>query len=266
MILLILTYLIVGAIVGLLAGLLGVGGGLVIVPMLVFCFTRQNLPQESLMHLAIGTSAASIVFTSVSSCWAHHQHGAVDWGIVRRIVLGILVGTMLGTFLASRMTTFALKGFFAVFICFVALQMLLDRKPPPARNIPGWWGMSAVGTWLGVISSLAGIGGGIMSVPFLLWCNQPMHRAIGTSAAIGFPIAVFTSVGYIFHGLHVSDLPAYAIGYIYLPAFACIVSASVLTAPLGAGLAHRLPVRRLKRVFAVLLIVVGVRMLINVLQ
>lgn len=266
MILLILTYLIVGAIVGLLAGLLGVGGGLVIVPMLVVCFTWQELPQESLMHLAIGTSAASIVFTSVSSFWAHHKRGAVDWGIVRRIVLGILAGAMLGTFLASRMTTFALKGFFAVFICFVALQMLLDRKPRPAREIPGWWGMSTFGAGVGLISSLAGIGGGIMSVPFLLWCNQSMHRAIGTSAAIGFPIAVFTSLGYILHGLPAADLPAYAIGYIYLPALACIVSASVLTAPLGARLAHRLPVRRLKQGFALLLIVVGVRLLMNVLQ
>lgn len=266
MIFLTLTYLIVGAIVGLLAGLLGVGGGLVIVPMLVICFTWQQLPQESLMHLAIGTSAASIIFTSVSSFRAHHQHGAVDWGIVQRIVVGILAGTMLGTFLASHMTTFALKGFFAVFLCFVAMQMLLERKPQPTREIPGWWGMSTFGAGLGFISSLAGIGGGIMSVPFLLWCNQPMHRAIGTSAAIGFPIAVFTSLGYIVHGLNADALPAYAVGYVYLPALACIVSASVLTAPLGVRLAHRLPVRRLKQAFAVLLIVVGVRLLMTVLQ
>ncbi len=266
MIFLILTYLIVGAIVGLLAGLLGVGGGLVIVPMLVFCFTWQRFPDESLMHLAIGTSAASIVFTSVSSFWAHHKHGAVNWKVVLRINLGIFAGTMLGTFLASQMTTLALKGFFAVFVCFVALQMLLDRKPRPARETPGWWGMSAFGAGVGVISSLAGIGGGIMSVPFLLWCNQPMHRAIGTSAAIGFPIAVFTSLGYILYGLRADALPPFALGYIYLPALACIVSASVLTAPLGADLAHRLPVRKLKHAFAVLLIVVGVRLLMNVLQ
>jgi uncharacterized protein len=259
------AYLSVGAIVGVLAGLLGVGGGLVIVPMLVFCFTRQDLPQESLMHLAIGTSAASIVFTSVSSFWAHHRRGAVVWSVVLRIALGILAGAMVGTFFAARLSTYGLKSFFAVFLCFVALQMLLDRKPQPARELPGWWGMSAVGAGIGVVSSLAGIGGGIMSVPFLLWCNQPMHRAVGTSAAIGFPIAVFTSLGYAFHGLQSASLPAYAVGYVYLPALACIVSASVLTAPLGASLAHRLPVRALKRAFAVLLIVVGTRMLLSLL-
>ena len=263
MTLLILTYLCVGAVVGVLAGLLGVGGGLVIVPMLVVCFTQQDIPQESLMHLAIGTSAASIVFTSVSSFRAHHKRGAVVWHAVFRIAPGILAGAVLGTFLASRMSTQGLKGFFAVFLCFVALQMLLDRKPQPARDLPGWWGMSAVGAAIGAVSSLAGIGGGIMSVPFLLWCNQPMHRAIGTSAAIGFPIALFTSLGYVFHGLQAAALPAYAVGYVYLPALACIVAASVLTAPLGAGLAHRLPVRALKRVFAVLLIVVGTRMLLS---
>jgi uncharacterized membrane protein YfcA len=263
MLLFILAYLCVGSIVGVLAGLLGVGGGLIIVPMLVWCFARQDIPQESLMHLAVGTSAASIVFTSVSSFWAHHQRGSVVWRVVLRIALGILAGAALGTFLASRLSTQGLKGFFAVFLCIVALQMLLDRKPRPARELPGWWGMSAVGAVIGVISSLAGIGGGIMSVPFLLWCNQPMHRAIGTSAAIGFPIAVFTSLGYMFHGLQAASLPAYAIGYVYVPALACIVSASVLTAPLGVRLAHRLPVRALKRAFAVLLIVVGARMLLS---
>jgi uncharacterized protein len=263
MIVFVLAYLSIGAIVGVLAGLLGVGGGLVIVPMLLFCFTQQDLPQESLMHLAIGTSAASIIFTSVSSFWAHHKRGAVMWGVVLRIALGILAGTVLGTFLAARLSTYGLKVFFSVFLCFVALQMLLDRKPRPARELPGWWGTSAVGTVIGAISSLAGIGGGIMSVPFLLWCNQPMHRAIGTSAAIGFPIAVFTSLGYIMHGLQADALPAYSVGYVYLPALVCLVSASVLTAPLGASLAHRLPVGALKRAFAVLLIVVGVRMLLS---
>jgi uncharacterized membrane protein YfcA len=261
MLLIIVTYLCVGAIAGVLAGLLGVGGGLVIVPMLVFCFTRQGLPHEAMMHLALGTSLASIVFTSVSSFWAHHKRGAVYWIAVLRIVPGILAGTALGTFLAARMSTGNLKGFFAVFLCFVAVQMLADRKPRPSRELPGWCGTSAVGTVIGIVSSLAGIGGGIMSVPFLLWCNLAVHRAIGTSAAIGFPIAVFTSAGYVLHGLQAATLPAYAVGYVYLPALACIVPASVLMAPFGVRLAHRLPVRALKRVFAVLLIAVGTKML-----
>jgi uncharacterized membrane protein YfcA len=259
----ILMYLVVGAIAGLLAGLLGVGGGLIIVPMLVFCFTRQDVPEATMMHLALGTSMASIVFTSVSSFWAHHRRGAVRWEVVRRIVLGILAGTMAGTYVAARLPTGYLKGFFAVFLCYVATQMVLDRKPKPSRELPGWQGMFGVGGVIGFVSSLVGVGGGVLSVPFLLWCNVPLRKAIGTSAAIGFPIAVFGSLGYIANGLGTTDLPPHSVGYVYLPALACIVSASVLLAPLGVRLAHRLPVTKLKRVFAALLIVVGLRMLLS---
>jgi len=258
-----LAYLSVGAIVGVLAGLLGVGGGLVIVPMLMFCFTRLGFGAESMMHLALGTSLASIVFTSVSSFMGHHRRGAVVWGAVLRIVPGILLGTFCGSFLASHMTTGWLKAFFSVFLAYVAAQMLLDKKPVPSRELPGVLGMSAVGSVIGAISSLVGIGGGALSVPFLIWCNLTGHRAIGTSAAIGFPIAIAGSLGYLINGWRAPELPPGAVGYVYLPALACIVSASVLTAPLGVRLAHRLPVSRLKRIFAVLLIVVGVRMVLS---
>jgi uncharacterized membrane protein YfcA len=236
-----LAYLSVGAIAGVLAGLLGVGGGLVIVPMLLFCFAGLGLPEESMMHLALGTSLASIAFTSVSSFMAHHRRGAVVWTAVRRIVPGILVGTFGGTFVASQLSTAWLKGFFSVFLAYVAVQILLDRKPPPSRELPGMW------------------------VPFLLWCNLTGHRAIGTSAAIGFPIAIGGSLGYLVNGWQTAALPPGAVGYVYLPALACLVSASVLTAPLGVRLAHRLPVTRLKRIFAILLIVVGVRMVLSLL-
>jgi uncharacterized protein len=259
------AYLSVGAIAGVLAGLLGVGGGLIIVPMLMFCFTRLGLPPESMMHLALGTSLASIAFTSVSSFMAHHKRGAVVWVAVRRIVPGILVGTFCGSFIASQLSTAWLKGFFSVFIGYVAVQMLLDKKPAPSRELPGTLGMSSVGGVIGLVSSLVGIGGGTLSVPFLLWCNLTGHRAIGTSAAIGFPIAVAGSLGYLVNGWQAAALPPGAVGYVYLPALICIVSASVLTAPLGVRLAHRLPVTRLKRIFAVLLIVVGVRMVLSLL-
>jgi uncharacterized membrane protein YfcA len=258
-----LAYLGVGAIAGVLAGLLGVGGGLVIVPMLVFCFTRLGLDPASIMHLALGTSMASIMFTSVSSFWSHHKRGAVAWDAVRRIVPGILGGTFCGTFVASSLSTDWLKGFFAAFLAYVAVQMLRDKKPKPSRELPGLWGLSGVGAGIGLVSSLVGIGGGTLSVPFLIWCNLPGHRAIGTSAAIGFPIAIGGALGYLVNGWHDASLPPYAVGYIYGPALACIVAASVLTAPLGVRLAHRLPVARLKRVFAVLLIVVGVRMVLS---
>jgi uncharacterized membrane protein YfcA len=258
-----LVYLAVGAVAGVLAGLLGVGGGLVIVPMLVAVFTTQGLPASSLMHLALGTSMASIVFTSVSSARAHHGRGAVDWAIVRRITPGILVGTFFGTWVAARLSTRSLKLFFVAFLYFVAVQMLLDRRPKPTREIPGPLGTGAVGAAIGVVSSLVGIGGGSLSVPFMSFCNVPVHRAIGTSAAIGFPIAVAGAAGYVLNGLGAPELPPHTLGFVHLPSLAGIVAASVVTAPLGARLAHRLPVPQLKRAFAVLLAVMGTRLLVG---
>jgi uncharacterized membrane protein YfcA len=263
MLTIILIYLGLGSVVGILAGLLGVGGGLIIVPMVVFTLTWQGVPSQHLMHLALGTSLASIIFTSVSSFWAHHQRGAVHWEVVRRIVLGILVGTFLGSCLASRLSTNLLKGVFVVFLYYMTFQMLADMKPKPTRGLPGPLGMFGVGNGIGAVSSLVGIGGGSLSVPFMVWCNLTVHDAIGTSAAIGFPIAIAGTVGYIVNGLNVSGLPAYCLGYVYLPALAGIVAASVFTAPLGVRLAHSLPVARLKRIFALLLFVMGTKMLIG---
>ena len=259
----IVMYVAVGCVAGLLAGLLGVGGGLIIVPMLLFCFGRQGVPDEVMMRLALGTSMATIVFTSVSSFMAHHRRGAVHWLVVRRVVLGIFLGTFLGTYVVSRVPTSFLKNFFALFLCYVATQMLLDRKPKPSRELPGRWGLSAVGVGIGFVSSLVGVGGGMLSVPFMVWCNLPLHRAIGTSAAIGFPIAISGALGYIYNGFHAPQLPSASVGYVNLPALACIASASVLFAPLGVRLAHRLPVARLKKAFALFLALVALRMLVT---
>lgn len=258
-----LTYSLVGAVSGILAGLLGIGGGLVIVPMLIFCFSRQQIPNELTMHLALGTSMASIIFTAASSFWAHHKRGAVHWIIVRRIVLGIFVGTFLGSCIAARMSTNFLKGFFVVFLYYVATQMLLNKKPKPSRQLPGSAGMFGVGNVIGAFSSMVGIGGGTLSVPFMTWCNIPVHEAIGTSAAIGFPIAIAGTIGYVYNGLHNVNLPDYSIGFVYLPALAGLIITSVLTAPIGVKLAHSLPVGRLKRIFAILLYIVGTRMLVS---
>ncbi len=266
MLIIVLLYLGLGAVVGILAGLLGIGGGAIIVPTLVFSLAWQGVPSRFLMHLALGTSMASIIFTSVSSFWAHHRRGAVHWTVVRRIVLGILLGSFLGSCLASRMSTNLLKGIFVAFLYYMALRMLIsNRKPRPARGLPGPLGMFGVGNGIGAVSSLVGIGGGILSVPFMVWCNLPVHDAIGTSAAIGFPIAVAATAGYIVNGLHVAGLPAHSLGYVYLPALGGIVAASVLTAPLGARLAHRLPVAGLKRIFALLIIAVATKMLFSLL-
>ena len=260
MLALLAVYLAVGAVAGLLAGLFGVGGGLVIVPMLVFVLGREGVAPEHLMHLALGTSMASIVFTSVASARAHHARGAVRWEIVRGVAPGIVAGTFAGTFLAARLATRPLKGFFVAFLCFVAWQMLTGRKPRPARELPGAAGMSGAGGVIGAVSSLVGIGGGTLSVPFMLWCNVPAHHAVGTSAAIGFPIAVAGTAGYLVNGWGVPGLPPRSLGFVLLPALAGIVVASVLTAPLGARLAHGLPVERLKRAFALLLVLLAARM------
>jgi uncharacterized protein len=256
-----LLYLAVGAFAGFLAGLLGIGGGLVIVPALVFIFAAQGFPAEYLMHFALGTSLASILFTSVSSVRAHQAHGAVEWRVVRGVAPGIVVGTLLGTLLAAQLSTYFLKVFFIVFIYYVAVQMLLNIKPKPSRQIPGLAGLFAAGGVIGGVSSLVGIGGGTLSVPFMTWCNIKLHQAIGTSAAIGFPIAAAGAVGFWLNGAALENLPAYSWGFVYLPGLAGLVVASVLTAPFGARLAHRLPVARLKKIFAVLLLLLGTRML-----
>jgi len=256
----------VGALAGFLAGLFGVGGGVVIVPMLVLVFGRQGVGESHLMHLALGTSLASIVFTSISSFSAHHRRGAVVWDAVRRIAPGILAGTFAGAFIAARLRTGPLRVFFVAFLALVIWQLLSDRRPEPARDLPGPAGMTAAGAGIGVVSSLVGIGGGSLSVPFLIWCNIPPHRAVGTSAAIGFPIAVAGAVGYLANGWAVPGLPPYSAGYVSLPALAGIAVASVLTAPLGARLAHALPVRGLKRAFALFLIVMAARMAWGVLR
>lgn len=265
MITILVSYALFGAVAGVLAGLLGIGGGLVIVPILVYCLGVQGVSESQIMHIALGTSMASIVFTSVSSFMAHHRRGAVRWDVVKRIALGILTGTYLGSCVASKLSTGPLKVIFVVFLYYVATQLLLDRRPKASRGLPGNLGMFGVGNGIGAVSSFVGIGGGTLSVPFMLWCNIPTHTAIGTSAAIGFPIAVAGTVVYVVNGLSTAGLPDWSLGYVYLPALVGIVGLSVLTAPLGVRLAHSLPVDRLKRVFAVLLYVVGTRMLVSIL-
>jgi uncharacterized protein len=201
------------------------------------------------------------VFTSVSSLRAHHAHGAVIWKIVRDITPGILVGTLVGAQFAARIPTRPLAAIFACFITYVAVQMILNLKPHPARELPGMAGMSAVGLGIGGISALVAIGGGTMSVPFMTWCNVRVQHAIGTSAAIGFPIALSGSVGYLWSGWGASGLPDGSFGFIYLPALAGTVVASMLMAPFGARLTHTLPIATVKRIFAGLLVLLSAKML-----
>ncbi len=260
------AYVALGLVVGFVAGLLGVGGGLIIVPVLIVMLHSQALGSGLETQLALGTSLASILFTSLSSVRAHHRHGAVDWALVRRITPGIVLGTGAGALLAARVPGSVLAIFFVVFLFYAAIQMWFDFRPAPHRGLPGYPGTTLAGGVIGAVSSWVGIGGGTLSVPFMLWHNVSLHRAIATAAAIGFPIAVAGALGYVVGGWQQRGLPAGSLGFVYLPAFGGIVLGSVLTAPLGARTAHRLPVRPLKRIFALLLIALALRMSWTLLQ
>jgi len=253
-------YLLLGLCAGVIAGLLGVGGGLVMVPFLTWAFLEQGFPAHYNMHMALGTSLAIIVLTSVSSLRAHHAHGAVRWAAVRRISPGIILGTVAGALAAAHLSDRGLKWFFTLFLAYAATQMLLGFKPAAQRDLPGWPGMTVAGGVIGLVSSWVGIGGGTLSVPFLTWCNVRFQEAIGTSSAIGLPIALSGLAGYALAGWQVPGLPAYSLGFVYLPALCAVAAGSVLSAPWGARLTHRLPVARLKRIFAALLYLIAARM------
>ncbi len=283
----ILIYLGCGAIVGILAGLLGVGGGTVIVPILATIFPMQGVLPQYVQQMALGTSLASIMVTSVSSAYSHNKKGAVRWNIVREITPGILLGTFFGGLIATHLPTTFLKIFFICFLFAISFHMIRGKKtkesstteqnpaketdikdkPEKAeptdknqRKMPGALGTSAAGGVIGLLSSFVGIGGGSLSVPFMTYCNVPMHTAVGTSAAIGFPIAVAGALGYITGGWNAPGLPSGCLGFVNLWALLGIAVASFITAPLGVKLSHALPTKKLKISFAIFLILIALKM------
>lgn len=256
-------YLAIGVVAGLLAGLLGVGGGLVIVPALAIAFTLQGIPDSVLMHLAVGTSLATIVITSIASVRAHHRRGAVRWREFALLTPGILFGALAGAAIAGRLPGATLRTLFGLFALAAALQMGFGLKPSPRHRFPEPPGMSLVGSIIGAVSAVVGIGGGSMTVPFLVWCNVPVRQAVATSAACGLPIAVAGAAGFMLTGRGHADLPSYSSGFVHWPAFAGIVVTSMLFAGLGARLAHGLPTAILKRVFALFLTGVGLHLLLS---
>ena len=258
------AYLLLGVVVGFFAGLLGIGGGLILVPVLTFIFTAQHFPPDRILHFALGTTMAAIIFTSASSLRAHHGHGAVNWQVVKHITPGIIVGTLVGATLVNTLSNRMLSVIFVVFIFYAATQMLLKITPHPSRKLPGRWGMLGAGGVIGAVSSFVAIGGGLLTVPFLTFCNTRLQQAIGTAAAVGFPIAVAGAVGYIVNGIaQPQPLPPNSLGYVYLPALGWIVLASTLTAPLGAKATHVMPKDTLRTIFVLLLYLLGTRMLIG---
>ncbi len=248
---LIVELALLGMATGFLAGLLGIGGGMIMVPFISAILTQRGVSPGLAVKMAIATSMATIIFTSISSVRAHHKRGAVRWDIVRRLAPGIVLGAAiasLGIFAVLKGSSLALL--FAAFVGFSATQMLLDKKPQPSRTLPGSAGQWGAGTVIGFLSGLVGAGGGFVSVPFMTWCNVAIHNAVATSAALGFPIALANAIGYVIAGQGVTELPEGALGYVYLPALLVIATVSVVMAPLGVSAAHALPVASLKRVFA----------------
>jgi uncharacterized membrane protein YfcA len=255
-----------GLFAGLMAGLLGVGGGLVIVPALIFIFEKNAFAESYVTQMAVATSLATIIFTSISSIRSHHNNGLVEWTLVKNLTVGLVFGAVLGAFFASAISGKLLQLLFGIFAILVALQMwmnLASKLNTKQSNMPNKVGQAFSGLCIAFVSALFGIGGGSLSVPTLTWFGLDMKKAVAVSAACGLPIAVFSVVGFIATGLQVNELPEGSLGYVYLPALLCISVASVVTAHFGAQLAHKLPAQKLKQIFALFLFIIGLRLIVS---
>lgn len=259
------VYLLIGTVIGFMSGLLGIGGGMVLVPIMFYVFGTQGpeagFPPDHLMHMALATAMATIPFTTASSVRAHHARGGIVWEIVKGMLPGLAVGAVLATIVAGKVPGRPLAIFFAGFIFYAATSMFFDLKPKGTRLLPGALGLGIVGTVVSFLSTFLAAGAAFLTIPFMAWCNVPLKRAVGTAAAIGFPLGLVASAGYIYAGMQAGPLPRYSLGFIYLPALAMIVIPSMLTAPLGASLSHRMPVKQLRMVFALTLYGIAARMI-----
>jgi len=257
-----LAYFATGAVIGFFAGMLGIGGGMTMVPILAALFAAQALAPEHALHLALGTAMAGILFTSGSSVREHHRLGSVDWSIVKRLAPAMALGTLLSSYGSGWLPQGPLALAFALIVYAGATQIWLGRKPSATRGLPGTAGLWVVGLLIGAISGLVSAGGTFMSMPFMLWCGVPMRTAIGTGAALGLPVALMGTVGYMISGRHAGGLPDWSLGFVYLPALAAVVAASVITAPMGARAAHKMPVATLRRIFALVLYALATKMIV----
>ena len=257
-----LLYLLLGGCAGVLAGLFGVGGGIIIVPVLVFSFGAQGFAPEVLTHLAVGSSLATIIFTSINAVLEHQRKGAVRWELVRWMTLGILLGAGFGALTAAAIKGPQLQKIIGIFALVIAVQMALEFKPKASAGVPGKPGLTLAGIVIGWASAIFGIGGGSLSVPFLTWRSVPMQQAVATSSACGLPIAAASALSFLLIGWHNPQLPEWTLGFIYLPAVAGIAVTSMFFARFGARLAHKLSPRLLKRLFALLLFCVGLNFLL----
>jgi uncharacterized protein len=257
------AYALGGALVGFLGGLLGIGGGMTLVPLLAAMFTAQGFAHEHIVHMALATAMAAAIFTSSAGAREHHKRRAVDWGVVKRMAPGMLIGTLASTAASGWVPQQKLALAFAAVVYAASAQMVLGKKPEAVRSLPGALPLFTVGALIGIAAGLVSAGGAFLSMPFMVFCGVPVITAIGTGAALSVPVALMGSIGYAVAGWNVAALPPYSLGFIYLPALAAMACTSVLTAPFGARLAHRLPLPVLRRIFALLLFILATRMLVS---
>ena len=254
----ILMLMLCGSISGFLAGLLGIGGGMILVPFMILVFNHLGFSQEVIVHMAIATGMCTILFTTSSAIWAHHKHGSIDWKLVAALSPGMIFGGLIGgSELFEALKTSWLSLFFSVFIVYTSIQMLLNKKPKAGRDLPGALGLFSFGGFAGALASLVGAGGAFITVPFMLWCNVKPHTAMATSSGLGLPVAAAATLGYMYGSWGNPNLPSGSMGFVYLPAVACIVVVSIFTAPFGAKLARKLDITQLKRVFGVMLLLLA---------
>lgn len=246
---------------GLLAGLFGIGGGMVIVPVLVFLFGAQGFPDNLTMIMAIATSLAAIIITAISSVYAHHRLGSVIWYKVIRLVPGIMLGAGLGALIANQIQAGQLRLIFIVYLVYVGIEMARARSPKAGKGEYSRVIDFLVSCVIGVVSSLVGIGGGTLTVPYLVHSNFPMRNAVAISSACGLPIAIASTFSYALLGMQAHNLPEGSLGYVYVPAFFGIAVGSVFTAPVGAKLANKLPAKHLKRYFSVLIFLMAIKLM-----
>lgn len=253
----ILALLGTGAMVGLLAGLLGVGGGLIVVPILLYLLPQLGINNELSAHIAIATSMATIVITSIASVRAHNRHGTIIWWVFRAMTPGVIIGGLLGSYLTHSIPATHLKLIFGFFAMLIAIQMIVKLRPSAQISEPGKVRLALSGTIIGTISSLVGIGGGSITVPYLSFWNTSMARSVGTSSAIGLPLSIAGTIGFIISGYHAPNLPPYSLGYIFLPAFLSIILVSTFTAQIGVKLAQKLSSKVISRIFATFLMIIA---------
>lgn len=254
-------FALIGALTGISAGLLGISGGVIVVPLLAMTFQNFGINGHVVMHMAVATSLAAMVFTAASSTYSHNRRGAVIWHVFWQFLPGIIIGTILGVLFASLLSTQILKYIFVIFLILIAIGMFFSFHVFARHHLPKPLGMSFVGLFIGAKSGLLGVGGGAITVPFLTWASIPMRRASGTAAACGLPIAIVGTISTIYTGWGVTQVSHYTLGYVYWPAAMMVAASSMLCVFIGSKLSLLLPTILIKRIFAFVLILAAINLL-----